>query len=173
MVIILTISIITIMIIGWKWFNPGQCVISETSLHDHWSQPRGGAQAADKVVDVDIVDNGALDDEDEYWLLKVVADTNTCKQFIALWLKFDNFKRFFPASFWALLSSEFRIVMRNMLPYIFPICIFISNLIEFLMFPILVFSGQGIAMAGVRQPFLKALLQKLLNYRSRECSMFE
>ena len=97
----------------------------------------------------------------------------TCKQFKALWLKFDNFKRFFPASFWALFSSEFRIAMRNILPYIFPICIFISKLIEFLMFPFLVFSGQGIAMDGVRQPFLKALLQKLHNYRSRECSMFE
>ena len=66
MVIILTILIITIMIIGGKWLNPGQCVISATSFHDHRSQPRGGAQAADKVVDVDVLDNGPLDDGDEY-----------------------------------------------------------------------------------------------------------
>ena len=82
MMIILTILIITIMIIGGKRLNPGQCVISATSLHDHRSQPRGGAQAvdkvadddvvvvdvqaADKVVDADVLDNGPLDDGDEY-----------------------------------------------------------------------------------------------------------
>ena len=82
MVIILTTLIITIIIIGGKWLNPGQCVISETSFHDHRSQPRGGAQAADKVadddvvvvdvqaadkvVDVDVLDNGPLDYGDEY-----------------------------------------------------------------------------------------------------------
>ena len=82
MAIILTILITTIMIIGGKWLNSGQCVISATSLHDHRSQPRGGAQAADKVTDDDVVvvdvqaadkvadadvlDNGPLDDGDEY-----------------------------------------------------------------------------------------------------------
>ena len=66
MMIILTILIITIIIIGGKWLNLGQCVISATSLHDHRSQPWGGAQAADKVADADVLDNGPLDDGDEY-----------------------------------------------------------------------------------------------------------
>ena len=62
----ITILIITIMIKGGKWLNPGQCVISATSFHDHWSQPWGGTQAADKVVVLDVVvlDNGPLDDGD-------------------------------------------------------------------------------------------------------------
>ena len=63
---LMMVIMLTIMIIGGKWLNPGQCVISETSLHDHWSQPRGGAQAADKVADVDVLDNGPLDDGDKY-----------------------------------------------------------------------------------------------------------
>ena len=63
---LMMVVMLTIMTTGGKWLNPGQCVISETSLHDHWSQPWGGTQAADKVVVVDVLDNGALDDEDEY-----------------------------------------------------------------------------------------------------------
>ena len=79
MAIILTILIITILIIGGKWLNPGQCVISETSFHDHRSQPRGGAQAADKVVVIDFLDNDPLDYGDGGRLSQIQIHANSLK----------------------------------------------------------------------------------------------